>query len=170
MGELINVGTNEKGARFSADRSCRFVLWREWDDTKPMVMFVGLNPSTANEVDDDPTIRRCVSFAIGWGYGGLIMCNLYPYVTPYPAQLLKHKEQGAVYNQAVIEEYLIKVRKVICAWGSFEEAKEPGNRFLEYIKPVPVHCLGVNKDGSPKHPLYLSGSTQLIKYGENEEG
>lgn len=77
----------QKGARFSACRNYRYALWRIWDIDKPLVMFIGLNPSTANETTDDPTIRRVVDFAFRWGYGGVYMMNLFAWVTPYPGEL-----------------------------------------------------------------------------------
>ncbi len=64
-------------AKLSDCRIYRYALWRIWDDAKPLVMFIGLNPSTADETEDDPTIRRCISFAQNWGYGGLYMANLF---------------------------------------------------------------------------------------------
>ncbi|HHC7270859.1 TPA: DUF1643 domain-containing protein [Vibrio parahaemolyticus] len=68
----------KKTAKLSDCRTYRYELWRIWDEQKPYAMFVGLNPSTADETEDDPTIRRCIYFAKSWGYGGLCMANLPP--------------------------------------------------------------------------------------------
>ena len=80
---------DDTDAIFSVCRNYRYVLWRIWDNSKPKVMFIGLNPSTANEEIDDPTIRRVKSLAKNWGYGGVYMLNLFTYVTAYPEQLKK---------------------------------------------------------------------------------
>ena len=64
-------------AYFSKDRIYRYALWRIWNHNLPKVVFIGLNPSTADEIEDDPTIRRCMSYADNWGYGGYIMGNIF---------------------------------------------------------------------------------------------
>ena len=71
-------------AMLSVDRKYRYVLTRTWDETLSNIMFVGLNPSTADETTDDPTIRRCINFAKSWGYGGLYMVNLFAYRSTNP--------------------------------------------------------------------------------------
>lgn len=70
----------KKNAILSDDRKYRYVLSRNWDETKPTVLFIGLNPSIADESEDDPTIRRCINFAKDWGYGGILMTNLLSFV------------------------------------------------------------------------------------------
>lgn len=74
------------GAVLDTTRAYRFLLWRFWDE-RPRMLFVGLNPSTADELHDDPTVRRLCGFAKEWGYGGLYACNLYSYVSAYPEHL-----------------------------------------------------------------------------------
>ena len=78
-----------QGAQFTEDRQYRYALWRIWNEDKPLVMFIGLNPSTANEYKNDPTIRRVMRYAADWGYGGVYMMNLFAWVTPYPKELEK---------------------------------------------------------------------------------
>ena len=70
------------GANFSRCRRYRYTLWRRWDPERPLVMIIGLNPSTADACQDDPTIRRCIGFARVWGYGGLVVTNLFDKATP----------------------------------------------------------------------------------------
>ncbi len=74
-------------AELSKCRAYRYALWRTWDESKPFAMFVGLNPSTADELEDDPTIRRCINFSKLWGYGGLCMVNLFAYRATDPTAL-----------------------------------------------------------------------------------
>ncbi len=152
---------DHSGATFSNCRKYRYKLWRIWDPNKPMVMFIGLNPSTANEDTDDPTIRRVMKFAKDWGYGGVYMMNLFAWVTPKPEEL-KKCENPLGDNNNMLEAVAAKSELIVCAWGAFKEAKE---RSMEVTKMFPQGmCLGINGDGSPKHPLYIAGNTRLIKY------
>lgn len=77
----------KKTAKLSDCRTYRYELWRTWDESKPYAMFIGLNPSTADETEDDPTIRRCINFAKTWGYGGLCMTNLFAYRATQPEDM-----------------------------------------------------------------------------------
>lgn len=77
---------------FSDCRKYRFALWRVWDDSLPRVMFIGLNPSTADESDDDPTLIRCIRYAKSWGYGGICMANLFAFRATDPKVMLSAKD------------------------------------------------------------------------------
>jgi hypothetical protein len=74
-------------AKFSACRKYRYALWRTWDESKPNVMIIGLNPSTADENENDPTITRCINFAKSWGYGGVCVTNLFAYCATVPSDM-----------------------------------------------------------------------------------
>jgi hypothetical protein len=158
----VKQSSDNSGAIFSDDRKYRYALWRIWDESKPLVMFIGLNPSTANEETNDPTIRRVMSFAKSWGYGGVYMMNLFAYVTAYPLELKKCKDPIAD-NDKYLKEIASKCEKIVFAWGSFKEAIERSYKIYEMF-PVASE-LGSNKDGSPKHPLYVKGDVQLIDIG-----
>lgn len=157
MKDLFNNEYN--GALFSECRKYRYVLWRIWDDSKPKVMFIGLNPSTANEHTDDPTIRRVIAFASSWGYGGVYMLNLFTWVTAYPEELKKCEDPLREADR-FLEEYASKSEKIIFAWGKFPEAAE---RARDVIRRFDGYALVVNKDGSPRHPLYVPGNTLPVK-------
>lgn len=156
--DLFNQENN--GAIFSKCRKYRYVLWRIWDYNKPSVQFIGLNPSTANENSDDPTIRRIKKFAYEWGYGAVYMTNLFAYVTAYPKEL-KTCENPLGDNDKWLKETSTKCEKVVFAWGSFKEAEE---RVNEVIKMFDGHALIINQDGSPRHPLYVKSNTKPIKF------
>ena len=123
-------------------------------------MFIGLNPSTANESSDDPTIRRVKNFAFKWGYGGFYMMNLFAYVTPYPEDLMSCSDPIGL-NDVWLEMIVIKCQKIIFAWGSFKQAKD---RALVIQRKYEGYALQINKDGSPKHPLYVKSNIEPIKY------
>lgn len=143
----------------------RYLLTREWMPSKGFVNFIMLNPSTADADQDDPTIRRCISFADAWGFGGIKVTNLFAYRATNPKDLkdvfdpvgsewLKWMEAGA-------EE----ARMIVLAWGNqggyFERIRDFINRFHERT----CH-LGLTKTRQPKHPLYLSKKTIPIFWTE----
>ncbi len=151
-----------RDAIFSDDRKHRFLLTRAWDESKPTIAFIGLNPSTANELTDDPTIRRVIGFARSFGYGKVFMQNLFSYVTPYPHEL---KKCGSMINDSNTD-YLLRYAKwqsnaVVFCWGNFDVL----GRDKVALDMFPnAYCLGKNANGSPKHPLYLKSDTKLILY------
>ncbi|HWY11777.1 MAG TPA: DUF1643 domain-containing protein [Bacteroidia bacterium] len=150
------------GAIFSECRKYRYALWRIWDKSKPMVMFIGLNPSTANENKDDATIRRVRTIASTLGYGGVYMTNCFPYISTDPKQL---NEFG---NTATNDHWLLLVKDichdVIFAWGNFKIVSESG-RNKELIEMFPnAKALHINKNGSPKHPLYCPSDIQPVVF------
>jgi len=154
-----------KDAIFSSDRIFRYALLRMWDKTKPGIIFIGVNPSTANETEDDPTIRRVIRFAKDWGYGEVMMMNLYALISSDPSILASHVNPVGM-NDFYLE-YMGKTgADVLFAYGSFKEAKDRAKLVGEIFKnPL---CLGTNKDGSPKHPLYIKASTKPIPYQSPE--
>lgn len=151
------------GAEFMYDGRHRMSLWRIWDHSKPMVMFIGLNPSTANHEDDDPTIRSVVRIAKANGYGGVYMMNCWTFVSTDPA--------GLLYDSVAAEENNRKLRMVagecstvVFAWGNFPIVKKTG-REKELAAMFPeAKALHINKNGSPKHPLYCKSDSQFIPY------
>lgn len=152
------------GAEFSDCRTYRYALWRIWDESKPLVMFVGLNPSTANETSDDPTIRKVMKIAAFNGFGGVYMMNLFAWVTPYPEELIKCADPISE-NDKWLENTLIKCKEIIFAWGNFEEARY--RVFPTCLMNIQAKCLHINKSGTPKHPLYCKDQSPFISYKKN---
>lgn len=153
--------TSVGGAHFSECRKYRYYLWRVWDVEKPLILFIGLNPSTADENMDDNTIRRVKRFARDWGYGGVYMMNLFAWVTPYPEELPLAKDPLGD-NNYWLKDVSGKCKDVLCAWGSFPEAAA---RAKEVHAMFPrALALIVNKDGSPRHPLYVPAKTKPVNF------
>lgn len=151
------------GAVFQGEgRLFRLALWRIWERGKPPLLFVGLNPSTATEYQDDPTIRRVARFAQDWNFGGLFVGNLFSLVTPYPKRLEMEHDHAA--NDAALRNMKEICGEVLVGWGHFGALA--GTRPADVMALVgkPVYCLGTTKDGWPKHPLYLRADTQRIEY------
>jgi hypothetical protein len=152
---------NISDAIFSEDRKYRYALIRIWDEEKPKIMFIGLNPSTANENQNDPTIRRVISFAKGWGYGGVYMLNLFAIVSSKP-EILLTCENTVGENDNYLEMFGSKSKDILFAWGNFKEAQQRAKIVCEkFDKAV---CLGLNKNGTPKHPLYVPAKINQINF------
>lgn len=156
--------SDDKGAEFSPCRTWRYALWREWDfgSRCNRVAFVGLNPSTADETADDPTIRRCIRFAKDWGYDGLVMLNAYGFRATDPADLKAAADPVGPGNDEAIARLGRTVEMVVAAWGVHcSTAREQ-----EICKIIgrTIHCLGFTKDGRPKHPLYLRADSKPVVF------
>lgn len=152
---------DNSGAKFSECGKYRFILWRVWNRDLPIIAFIGLNPSTANESENDPTIRRVIRFAKEWDFGSVYMLNLFTYITPYPEQL-QSCDNPLLRADASLFHYGNIANKIVFAWGNFKQATE---RAKEVIALLPdAYCLLKNKDGSPRHPLYVPSNVELIKY------
>ncbi len=163
---MSKIGEGVSGAIFSPDRLYRYVLWRFWSDS-PRVLFIGLNPSTANELQNDPTIRRCIGFAQEWGYGGMFFCNLYSYVSTDP-RLLSSEEALHRANIPAINMATKLVVLTVAAWGDGVELVKNGQSVAEHITKIiePSLCFGLTQKGNPKHPLYLPNDVELVSYRE----
>ena len=140
-------------AILSEDRIYRYALWRIWDNTQPNVMFIGLNPSTADETEDDPTIRRCIGFAKSWGYGGLIMANIFAYRATEPEIIKSAKDPIGPENDKWLLKLIQEAPLVIGAWGNHGKFKGRGRAVMDSIPNL--YCLKMNGTGHPAHPLYL---------------
>jgi len=129
-------------------------------------MFVGLNPSTADEVNDDPTVRRCIRFAKDWGYGGLVMMNAFAFRATDPRVMQAAPDPvGPDNDYWLLEMAKIRVRQgavIVAAWGNHGVYQNRHQNILRLFQDagVPLHCLGITKTGYPKHPLYVKADTR----------
>ncbi|WP_313313105.1 DUF1643 domain-containing protein [Pulveribacter sp.] len=144
-------------AELSPCNSYRYALWREWSE-EPPVLFVMLNPSTADASQDDPTIRRCISFAQQWGHGGLIVANLFAWRSPYPTHLRSAKDPIGPSNDEWLKKLAKQSSVVVGAWGNHGTYMQRGKAVASLFPGL--QCLGLTKQGQPRHPLYVSASTQ----------
>ncbi len=149
--------TRQTGASFSDCLRYRWTLWRSWGVGK-LVNFVMLNPSTANATDNDPTVERCERRAVEWGYGGLIVTNLFAFRATDPRDMRAQADPVGTENDAAIIESACQSEIVVCAWGnhgSFTERSLQVKTFLRRRFPNKLHVLRISKTGEPAHPLYL---------------
>lgn len=138
----------------------RYALWRTWGPGRT-VMWIMLNPSTADAHQDDPTVRRCQSFSREWGYDGIVVANLFALRATEPKALYKHKEPVGPDNDRVLRNLAGASDLVVAAWGThgFYRGREASVRTMLRHQGTVVVCLGRTKSGSPRHPLYVKGDT-----------
>lgn len=165
MPELFD---NNQGAEFSPCGKYWYKLWRIWDPALPKAMCIGLNPSTANAEDNDPTIRNLIQMLTTLGYGGFYMTNLFAIVSSDPDVLLSEEIDLQLNNEEKLKQVSAICQDVIVCWGMFPQAKK---RIPEVLPQYPhAKCFGWNKDGTPWHPMgmtYKKGALknpQLSKY------
>ena len=154
-------GVVVKSAVFSNCEKYRYVLSRVWDNQREGVVFVGLNPSTADEKIDDPTIRRCRGFAEFWGFGKMYMLNLFAYRSTDPRNLKKCYHPMGEHNLSFLEKYIRKYKTVAC----YGNGGKYLNRHKEFLKAHSGYLYGIKilKNGMPSHPLYLKKDLQPVK-------
>ena len=149
-------------AFFSEDRTYRYGLWRIWDKSMPKILFIGLNPSTATEIKNDPTIRRCMCYAKDWGYGGYIMGNIFAFRSTDPINLKKINDPIGSENDFWLKKLHDEADLTIGAWGNHGKLLNRSNAVLNLIPNI--YCLKITKQGYPSHPLYLPKNLQPIPY------
>jgi hypothetical protein len=153
------------GATLSANGTYRYALWRVFDRDGPPFVIVGLNPSTADAVKDDPTIRRCVAFAKREGCGRLVMLNLFAYRATDPSVLrIRFGDRIGPDNMIRVMAVLTRAQQIpgsrlVAAWGNWGRLSPHA---FPLQKQIPFLCFGTTNNGMPKHPLYLAKSTPLV--------
>ena len=154
------------GAEFSRCRRWRYLLWRRWDARRPAANFLMLNPSTADAVQLDPSCTRARNFAKAWGYGGLLVTNLFGWRATDPEQMKAAKDPVGRGNDAAILRAAQESALVVCAWGNHGAFMERGVRVLKFLKDgnVKLNYLRLNSSGHPAHPLYLPGTLKPVRW------
>lgn len=148
-----------KSAILSKNRKHRYLLSRIWDLDNENILFIMLNPSSADEDIDDATTTKVISFSKKWGYGGLHICNLYTYRTSSPKKLFSVQKNKRGSNKSEIKKYAKKCSKIVYAWGN----KEKVPPWLNQMVPNPSF-IELSKEGVPKHPLYLKSNLKLKSF------
>ena len=153
-------------ALFSSCGRFRYRLGRRWAEG-PTVAFVLLNPSTADELVDDPTVRRCIDFARRWGYAGLEVVNLYAYVATDPGELRRAGYPVGPENDKHIRAAVRGCDPVVVAWGVHAGRLGRPAEVLQLLREAGVvpYCLRLTASGHPEHPLRLAKSCGLRPFG-----
>lgn len=159
-----------RDARLSPDGVYRYTLTRRWEAYRPTALWVMLNPSTADALVDDPTIRRCIGFARSWGFGAIQVVNLYALRSTDPSALKYHDAPEGPMNRYWLSVALAETSMTVAAWGANPLAQERGRELMQRSVLGPdVKCLGTTKAGAPRHPLYVSRSTEPQPYRPFED-
>lgn len=176
----------EKWAKLSADRQYRYVLGRRWAPG-PALAVIGHNPSTADEAEDDATIRRCVGFAKRDDFGALLMLNLCAWRSTDPEALTLVSDAVGPDNDFWLRRVVTgddfgngtsgTVGRVVAAWGALhakakaQVVREAPRRVLRVLtQVVEVHAFKLTKDAHPQHPLYLPGDVVPVLYRARQVG
>ncbi len=158
--------THQKGdaasvAVYSPCERYRYALTRIWG-TGPRVLFVMLNPSTATEVQNDPTVERCERRARALGYGGFRVCNIFAWRDTDPQAMRAAADPVGPANDAAIRDGALWADAIVCAWGTHGAHLDRGRQVETLLRATgrTLTHLGLSKDGHPKHPLYIAYSQQ----------
>ncbi len=156
----------EKSAIFSPDRKYRYDLCRIWKENKNSICFVCLNPSTADENIDDPTVRRCIRYADSWGYGGIYMLNLFAFRSTDPSNLYTEKFPIGDENDKHIRFVSEMCDMTILAWGNHGKYMDRSSAVLSIV--ARPYYLKLTNSGEPGHPLYLKKDLRPIEWEESK--
>ena len=151
-------------ALFSDCGSYRYRLTRSLNGSKGSLLFVGLNPSTADATHNDPTIRRCIGFAESWGHRRLVVVNLFAFRATHPADLKSASHPIGPDNDRILRDEAALAETILLGWGVHGSHRTRDQEVLHLLSPYSLSCLGRTKAGQPRHPLYLRADTVLEPY------
>lgn len=146
---------------FSPCRRYRYEWHYRWSEGD-VCMFIGLNPSTADASQMDPTVRRCVDYARRWGFGALCMTNLFAWRDTDPEAMKRQPRPIGPRNDATLKRLAAQADLVVAAWGCHGHHLKRGDAVRVMLPNL--HALKVNQDGSPAHPLYLRKDLQPCRF------
>jgi hypothetical protein len=155
--------------RFALISNCnryRYMLGRMWNEALPRLIFVMLNPSTADSEKDDRTVIKCIGFAKHNGYGSILIVNIWAYRATKPSNLRAANWDAGPLNDKFLQMVLMSADTVVCAWGINAKRRLEPKRFINSAIALnkPLYALEFTKDGIPSHPLMLSYSCKLTRY------
>lgn len=161
------LAPGDRGATFSPDLRYRYALWREWG-SGPWLCWVLLNPSTADAVQNDPTVERCERRARAGNYGGVVILNIFAYRTTDPKRMMAAEDPVGPDNDNTILYHarMYSITKVICAWGVHGAHLDRGRKAEKMLREagLKLHCLGLTSEGHPRHPLYVAYEVEPVPW------
>ena len=154
------------GAVFSACRRWRYLLWRRWDAKKPVANFLMLNPSTADEFQLDPSCTRARNYAGRWGFGGVLITNIFAWRSTDPSALKLVENPVGRGNDRAILKAAREAKIVVCAWGNHGLHRGRAGHVVALLgkQKIALNFLKMNDCGEPAHPLYLPGSLNPTRW------
>jgi len=156
------------GAVFSEDRVYRYLLRRKTGVQRTICLFIMLNPSTADETQNDPTVTRCINYARHWGFGWLEVCNIFAYRATDPRELYLVPFKRGPDNNEYIKAAVHRADRVVCAWGNYGALQGRGIEVRKMIMDAGKFPLAfkITNKGQPIHPLYQKADAPLITWAE----
>lgn len=162
----FDIVKKERGyAVFSFDKKYRYILGRKWSN-KGKCLFILLNPSTADAFKLDPTITRAYNLSKKLGLGELIILNIFAIRGSNPEIIKKVSDPIGPLNNYYIKKYVKKSDLIILGWGNHGKINNRSKEIIDIIKKVKkeIYVLDINKNGEPKHPLYIKSDIKIKKY------
>ena len=164
----------ERGAHFSPCRRWRYRLWIEWNQDRPVMLWLLLNPSTADEIANDPTVERCQRRAHASGFGSVGIANIFAWRSTDPAGLLATEDPVGPENDAAIIDMATRADLIVCGWGKHGSLLGRGPAVEEMLRSRrairhKLHALKLNADGSPRHPLYVGYEAKPVAWRKEAE-
>ena len=157
------IARSASGAVFSPCRRWRYLLWRRWDASRPAANFLMLNPSTADEFKLDPSCTRARVYAERWGFGSLIVTNLFAWRATDPDDMKAARDPVGPGNDRAIVRAAREAKLIVCAWGNHGAHLGRSSEVRKLLANVPTKVLRLNSSGEPAHPLYLPGNLRPIR-------
>lgn len=154
---------DRRDAEFSEDGQYRYRLHRKWVDDRPVLGWIMLNPATADETNNDTTTSRCIKYADRWGFGKIVLGNLFALRSKDPEQLYEHDDPVGPKNDTWLHDIVDEVDQVVAAWGNHGDLDYRGRRVAAMLD-VQLYALDVTQTGQPAHPSRLSGDLQLTPF------
>jgi hypothetical protein len=157
--------------QFSPDRAHRYTLTHTIaEGVNPLnrIMWIGLNPSTADEQKLDPTLRRIREFSRGWGFDAFVMTNLFAFRATDPRDMKRAEDPVGCLNDAHLLEQASRCSTIVACWGAHGQFRNRDEFVLSLLAHRSIHCLGANENGTPKHPLYLRSNAPLVLFRRSE--
>lgn len=154
-------------AVFSADKKYRYCLSRYWNNQLPEILFIMLNPNKADEILNDPSIRRCIGYAKDWGFGSMSVVNLFARRAPYPDKLFEKRNPVGNENDKYILKKASASSIILLAWGNYGSYAKRSEKVLGLLRSSreKLYYLKKTKMGEPGHPLYLRRSLKPKQLG-----
>ena len=154
----------QKDAVFGGvDSEYRYALERTWDERKPKLMFLMLNPSTADANIIDRTVGRCLGYAQTWGYGGLLIGNVFALRSTDPKVLRRHRDPVGPDNDFHLKAMAERSELIVAGWGTNVRINPEREDVVKEMFAGRLFCLALNSDGTPGHPLYLKAGASLLR-------
>lgn len=157
----------DRNAAFSRCRRYRYALWREWDANRPRILFIGLNPATADAEQDDNTMRRCMHYARAWGFGSMAVGNLFAYRTTWPAALKQARDPVGKYNDRWLRKLSRDADMTLAMWGNDGDFLGRAGEVSRSL--AGLYCFRVTARGQPHHTRGLPNGLRPQRYGMKDK-